>query len=385
MEFLFWLIIALVSYSYFFYTLLLAVIAMFRVRETYDTEYTPHVTMVTAALNEAETIKNKAENCLQLNYPEDKIKFIWVTDGSTDGTDDILKQYPQFKVLHQNERKGKSHAINRAMEYADTEIVVFSDANSMLNSNAVNELVKLFQIPTTGCVAGVKNIAATGNASVVSSGEGIYWRIENLVKKLESDVYSTVGAAGELFAIKTKYFEPIPIDAILDDFVLSLSIALRRKRIRFTPRAIASETASVDVPEEKKRKTRIAAGCLQTMLRMPQLLNPFKTSFLSFQYFSHKILRWTVIPLGIQLLLPLNMYLVHKYSYTNILYNITGILFGLLALFVVFGYLVNKLKSIPKWLILPYYFYFMNTSILKGYANFIIGKQTVKWERAKRA
>ena len=137
-------------------------------------------------------------------------------------------------------------------------------------------------------------------------GEGFYWTYESKIKKWESDINSTVGAAGELFAIRSNLFEPSPKDTLLDDFVISLNTVKKGFKIKYSPDAYAIETASFNVNEELKRKIRIACGGIQTMLRYPSLLNPFKFGFLSFQYFSHKVLRWTIIPFSFLFILACN-------------------------------------------------------------------------------
>lgn len=311
---LFWILIVTIFYIYLGYTLVLLFISL--IRQFFNSKkiqpvehYEPAVTIFIAAYNEKEVIANKIENLRSLDYPKDKLKFLWITDGSDDGSHEYLSNFPDMLVFHKNERKGKIGAMNRGMKFVATPIVIFCDANSLLVPQVVKKVVEAFSDNSVGCVAGEKQITKHHADIAVSSGEGIYWQYESIIKKLESEVNSTIGAAGELFAIRTELFEEVESDTVLDDFVISLRIAQKGYKVKYVPEAIAIETSSASISEEMKRKIRIAAGCLQTIPRLNTLLNPFKFGFLSIQYWSHKILRWTFVPFALLLLLPLNTYL----------------------------------------------------------------------------
>lgn len=342
------------------------------------------VTLLIAAYNEENVVSEKMANVESLDYPKQKLHIVWVTDGSSDSTVEMLKSYTNVKVLHKPKREGKTAAINRAMPYIDTPIVIFTDANAILNSQSIKEIVSLFADNKIGCVAGEKrvNIESKDNAS--SSGEGFYWRYESLLKKLDSKLYSAVGAAGELYAIRRNLFEKIPNDTILDDFVLSLQIASKGYRISYCPEAYAMEYSSDSMIEEEKRKVRIAAGGLQAVWRLCPLLNIFRYKLLSFQYISHRVLRWTITPLALFALLPLNVLLcIQTYpacTFPAILL-ILQIIFYLLG-FV--GYALTKKNIKNKVLFIPYYFLFMNLNVIKAYPYLMKRNNTGIWEKAKR-
>ncbi|MEA3317012.1 MAG: glycosyltransferase family 2 protein, partial [Bacteroidota bacterium] len=261
---------------------------------------------------------------------------------------------------------------------------IFSDANTTLSSNSIIEITKLFYNKKTGCVAGEKKIIKNIKDNAISSGEGLYWRYESILKENESNFYSTIGAAGELFAIRTELFKPIKADTILDDFEISLQIALMGYRIKYSSKAYAIENASTNINEELKRKTRIAAGSFQTLSRLKKLLNPFNNFLLWFMYISHKVLRWTVIPLSLPIILILNSIIFLNCTnginfYTIFFYS--QILFYFLALL---GYLFQSKKTKFNFIYVPYYFLIMNLSIIIGFFKHLNKRQTVIWEKSKR-
>lgn len=299
MHALFWITLLLLFYTYFGYGLLLLLLnAVFKRRETVDETLLPPLTFVVPAYNEEAVIAQKMENTLALDYPAERISFLFVTDGSTDATPEIVRRYAQIALLHQPQREGKSAALNRAMRTVQTPVVVFSDANAMLHPQSLRKLVRHYADETVGGVSGEKRIAAA-ERSAVGFGERLYWRYESLLKKANGDFYTTVGAAGELFSMRTSLFRPLKPDVILDDFVVSAGACLQGRRFLYEPEAVAAESSSASFGEERKRKVRISAGCYQALVRMPALLNPVRNFRLAFQYVSHRVLRWTVCPLAV--------------------------------------------------------------------------------------
>jgi cellulose synthase/poly-beta-1,6-N-acetylglucosamine synthase-like glycosyltransferase len=348
----------------------------------YPVDYEPEVTLFISAYNEKEYIEIKVSNSLQLDYPREKLKIIFVTDGSDDGTPDVVKKYPEVRLLHENERKGKIGAINRGIKHVDSPIVIFSDCNTMLAKESVREIVKQFRNPKVGCVAGEKRITKKFKDIAVNAGEGIYWRYESWVKKTESDVYTTIGAAGELFAIRRELFIEVEKDTILDDFIISLRIAQKGYKINYTPKAYAIETASASIREEMKRKVRISSGGLQSLVRLKAILNPFRYGCLTFQYISHKVLRWTIIPFSFPILLVLNLLLFLHTDYVIYEFMMAGQI--AFYLFVLIGWALENQHIRIKILFIPYYVFFMNLSVYIGLFRFISGKQSANWDRAKR-
>ena len=347
----------------------------------------PELTLFIAAYNEEDVIDDKMRNCLALDYPADKLHILWVTDGSNDHTNERLSRWPQATVLHQPQRQGKTAALNRGIHFVTTPIVVFTDANTHLNREALRKIVHAFANPETGCVAGEKRIAVQAEDNAASGGEGLYWKYESALKKLDSRLYSAVGAAGELFAIRRELFEEMPADTLLDDFILSLRIVMRGYTIAYCADAYAVENGSADMREEEKRKVRIAAGGLQSVRRLRALLNPFRYGIFSFQYISHRVLRWSLTPVLLFLLLPLNAILIFTTD-RPLLYAVIWLLQTLFYLMASsLGYYLSTKHIKNKILFVPYYFLFMNINVIRGF-NYLRkrrGQTGGAWEKARRA
>ncbi|WP_439505937.1 glycosyltransferase family 2 protein [Sediminibacterium sp.] len=387
MELFFWICIAVILYTYLGYGLVLYFIlklkALFFGKKTpIPIGYTPTVTVVVAAYNEAYCIEEKILNTLALNYPKDKISFIFITDGSTDETPAIVSKYPTILGMHESGRSGKIAAVHRAMGKVQTEIVVFTDANTMLNADAVLLMCRHYQDERVGAIAGEKRVQIT-ETSDATAGEGFYWKYESKLKKWDSELYSVVGAAGELFSIRTALYEPVAPDTILDDFMISMNIALKGFKIIYEPEAYASELASANTGEELKRKIRIAAGGVQSTIRLKSLLLPFKQPILSFEFISHRILRWVVTPYMMIIALIINIWLVTDLGLGNIYgLMLLGQLFFYTA--ALLGWIMEQRQLKVKIFFIPYYFCLMNYAVIAGFIRYFSTKQSVLWEKAKR-
>ncbi len=387
-DYFFWIAAIIVLYTYIGYGLLLYLLVKIKekrhpVQPLYLQKPPPTATLLIAAYNEEDIVDLKMENCNRLNYPKGKLNIVWVTDGSTDNTNLKLAEYPEITVLHVPERKGKTAALNRGMQYIHTPFTVFTDANTMLNQEAIREILTPFSDPVVGCVAGEKRIVVEDKDNAAAGGESFYWRYESKLKSWDSRLYSTVGAAGELFAIRTSLFKTMPEDTLLDDFVLSMSIASQGYKIAYRDAAYAIESASADIGNEQKRKVRIAAGGLQAIWRLLPLLNIFRHGILSFQYISHRVLRWSITPVLLFLLFPLNILLVSlRPEQTG--YMILLVLQSLFYLMAIGGSILQRRHIKVKILFIPYYFVFMNLNVIKAFFYLQKHKGTGAWEKAKR-
>lgn len=385
MELALWLLIALVIYTYLGYGVLIYLLVKLKPRKDIIAkagEYLPPVTLVVPAWNEEAFIAEKARNCLELDYPSDKLRILFITDGSTDDTVEILRHTAGVEVIHENRRAGKSAAENRAVKFVDTPYVIFCDANTYLNRDCVKELVKHYVDPQVGAVAGEKKIITTGNDQASGAGEGLYWKYESTLKRLDSELYSVVGAAGELISFRTDLLQDLEEDTILDDFVQSLRICQQGYRVKYEPAAYAMETASANLREELKRKIRIAAGGWQAMLRLSALLNPFRHPVLSFQYVSHRVLRWSVSAFALPVIFILSLLLWLKTS--ALLYGLIFIAQSLFWTMALAGWLLEQRGIKSKLLFVPLYFGIMNYAVYRGVLRFIKGRQQATWERSKR-
>lgn len=384
---LFWIALFVVVYTYIGYGLFLY--AAVKLREALrprtvspDPDPWPEVTLLIAAYNEEEVVEQKMRNSLAQDYPAEKLRIVWVTDGSNDATNERLAAWPEAQVLFSPERRGKTAALNRAFALIDTPLVVCTDANTMLNREAVREMVRLFSDPEVGCVAGEKRVAAAdGNAA---STEGIYWKYESKLKEWDDRLRSACGAAGELFAVRKSLFRPVPEDTLLDDFLISMRIVMQGYRIAYSTRAYALETPSADMREEGKRKRRIAAGGLQAIARLRPLLNPLRYGVFSWQYVSHRVLRWSLAPVLLLLLIPLNAALACC-AERNTVYVVLLLLQGLFYLAGIAGWLLSRRGIKSRLLYVPYYFLFMNVNVFRGMWYLATHKGSGAWEKARRA
>jgi len=389
MKLILWLSLFVVFYTYAGYGLflyfLIVLKRIFKGRKSIpaeDINTLPTCTLVVAAYNEELFIAEKISNTLKLNYPSQKLNILFITDGSSDSTPAIIANYPQIKLLHQPQRAGKIAAIHRAMEHVNTDVIVFTDANTFLNQNALIKICRHYADNTVGAVAGEKRVHFDETADASAAGEGFYWKYESTLKKWDSELYSVVGAAGELFSVRRSLYQPVASDTVLDDFMISMLIAKKGYRIVYEPEAYATETASENVSEELKRKVRIAAGGIQSILRLKSLFNPFPYPVLSFQYISHRVLRWTITPFLLILSFILNIILALEPSSTG--YQIllaAQVLFYILA---IMGFVMERRQLRVKILFIPYYFCVMNYAVLAGIIRYFSTKQSAVWEKVER-
>ncbi|MFN2457430.1 MAG: glycosyltransferase family 2 protein [Chitinophagaceae bacterium] len=382
LKFLFWLLLAILFYTYIGYALIVIVNNLFKKHsfKRSDLQDWMEVTFVVASYNEEKILTQKIENTLSLNYPSGKLKFIVVTDGSDDGSVNIVKQYQQqVFLLHSPERRGKAAAMNHAMQHVQTSIVIFSDANCLLNKDSVQHMMKHFIGDKVGAVAGEKKITrSTG----FGSAEGWYWKYESWMKKMDAALYSVVGASGELFAMRTNLFEPLDENTLLDDFMLSAYVCLQGYVIAYEPKAYAVEFPSASLYDEQNRKVRIAAGAFQALSKINFQTLIKQPLLLAFQFFSRRWLRWVVCPFAIIAVFVLNASLsalpgkdIYDYFF------ITQIIFYIAA---VLGALLMRHNKTFILTTIPFYFLFMNFCMLQGLLLFLQKKQTVLWPKTER-
>lgn len=385
---IFWSFVFIIIYTYVLYPFILYFLNFIKEKNNNNSnnfknkiDY-PDVTLVILAYNEERFIEQKVKNCNELIYPKNKLNILWVTDGSNDNSNNILIEKFNQQVLYKPERKGKINAMNRAVSYISTPIIIFTDANTEINNSSIIKIVEQYNNENVGCVAGEKRIYIEEQENASVAGEGLYWKYESYIKNLESKLGSTIAAAGELFSIKRELYTQIPDDTILDDLALSLNVIKKGYIIKYAPDAYSYEKGSKTIKDEFKRKIRIAAGNFQTLFRMPELLNIFKYKFISFEYISHKVLRWTLVPISFPIILISNiLILLNTFSTFYLLALMFQIFFYFLALI---GFLLNKKEIKFKFLFIPFYVLLMNFAMYKGFIMFLKKKQTVLWEKVER-
>jgi len=385
-EYIFWVSCFIIFYNYAGYAIVAYLLTRLQKRrkKNESTAFLPSISFIVAAYNEEDCIEKKILNSFEQNYPSEKIEYIFITDGSTDNTPAIIKAFPSIRLLHDAARQGKSSALNKAVHEAQNEILVFSDANTVLNRDACKYIALHYNDPEVGGVAGEKKVLS-GNieSDGIGSSEGLYWKYESFLKKIDSEFYSVVGAAGELFSLRKDLYENVEPQVILDDFIISMKVAKKGYRVIYEPKAYAMELPSFSIQDERKRKVRIAAGGFQAMGMLPEILHFWKHFKLSFLYISHRVLRWTLSPLCLVLAF-LSCFWLSLFS-GNILYKLgmgAQTVFYLSGLFAYTFPLLSKKFKIIK---LPYYFIFMNISVIQGFFRFLGRKQSSVWEKVKRS
>ena len=373
----FWLCLAIVVYTYIGYGIVLYLLVFIKRLATkakpladISDDCLPEVTLMVCAYNEEDIIAEKMANTHLLDYPADRLHLVWVTDGSTDNTNTLLSAYPEVEIVYSPERRGKAAALKHGIKEVKTEIVMMTDANTMLNPGAVREIVRLMQDPKVGCVSGEKKVMEKSDSDEAAQGEGLYWKYESTLKRLDGELYSAMGAAGELCVIRRQLMTDIPDDTLLDDFIISMEIVRTGYKIAYTSKAYAMEYGSADLHEESKRKRRIAAGGLQSCWRLRSLMNPLRYPVVAFQFVSHRVLRWTITPVCLFALIPLNTILV--LSGEGIIYTVIWVLQILFYASAAAGLRISK------------YFVFMNLNVFRGMA-YLFNNTSGMWEKAKRA
>lgn len=390
---IFWISLFLIFYSYVGYGILVWFLvklkSAFRGRELRvgsqepgAVHPSPAVALVVAAYNEEDFILEKIQNTLALDYPKDKLELIFITDGSNDNTPAIVARFPEILLLHQPARQGKVAAMNRAIQQVQSPLVIFCDANTLLNTACIREIVKHYEDPKVGGVAGEKKIMQQGKDAAAAAGEGLYWKYESFLKRLDSDLHTTVGAAGELFSVRKSLFEQAPEGTIIEDFVQSLKLVINGYVVRYEPNAYAAEAPSASIKDEMKRKVRICAGAFQAMVLLKELFNVFKYPVASFQFISHRILRWTVCPIALILLLLSNILIVVMGG--SFFYQAVLVLQTIFYIMGITGWVYANRNIRLKAVYIPFYFLFMNLSVFIGFNRFLRNKQTVLWEKAAR-
>jgi poly-beta-1,6-N-acetyl-D-glucosamine synthase len=379
-EVAFWLAIGLVLYAYAGYGICVGILGLVRPRPPRSGAGQPHVSLIVPAYNEASYLAAKLDNSLALDYPADRFEILVISSGSTDGTDRIAEMYAPHGVrtLVQQTRAGKEAAMHEAARHARGEILVFTDANALLNREAIRLMVRWFADPDVGCVSGEKRVASAGRESA-GAGEGAYWRYESMLKRLDSAVGSTMGAPGELCAIRANLMTARERDNIIEDFVLSMRVVEAGYRIVHEPDAVAIEDGCERFEDVFERRARIAAGAFQSIWRLKALLHP-RYGLVWWQYVSHRVLRWGVVPLLLPLLIAINWRIVSAQPiYRVILAAQSAFYAAALA-----GWWLRRTPlGQYRLLSMPFFFSAANAAVLVGGMRLVTGRQTVLWKRTR--
>jgi biofilm PGA synthesis N-glycosyltransferase PgaC len=390
---LFWFCVLLIVYVYAGYPFLIAFFAHLRPERRFP-PFTnlPSVTLLIAAYNEERVIAAKLENCLALDYPPERLQILIAADGSNDRTMEIVESYAGrgVELSYSPERRGKLAAINRAMQMARNEIVVFSDANNSYATDTLRTLVAPFADERVGCTAGSKNIIAAG--SRLGEADSLYWRYESFIKKQETRLTGCcIGVSGEIYAIRRELYRPLPDKVINDDFFVALSIIQQGYNVIYVPEAVSCETTSASEQDEIIRRTRIVAGRYQAMIFSLRKL-PWRRPLIVWQILSHKFMR-PLVPFAMLGALAGNLGAVALPStgrlpaWLSLALPYGWVFLGLQAGFYLLALLGKRLRMsglFGKLLYIPTFLVNSNYAALLGLFRYLTGRQTALWEKAAR-
>ena len=367
MKILFWLSLVLTTYTYFGYAIWLWIYAHLRKRPVLRSTNTPSVSIIIAARNEEASLPAKIENLRLLDYPQDQLQIIVASDGSTDQTADILRDHANdILPVVLEESRGKAGALNEAVKLATGDILVFLDARQTVDGDAVSELVACFADPEVGAVSGELLLESAPGQSAANA-LGIYWKIEKIVRKLESASGSVVGVTGAIYAIRREHYTEIPHGTLLDDVFVPMNVARTGKRVIFQPSAIARDRLFSQKGKEFSRKVRTLTGNYQLLGLAPWLLSPANP--LLFRFVSHKLLR-LLIPLLLILMLVAS--LMSRGPFFKAAFWLQ-ILFYVLAVLGTLSPSTRRFKPVA----IANTFVMLNAAAALAFYNFVVGRNRV--------
>lgn len=369
---IFWITVGLIFYAYFGYALSIFILSLF-VRNPIkaDEGYEPVVTVLITAYNEEKNIAKKLENTIGLDYPQDKLEILVASDGSSDRTDQIVVDYSKrhriIKFLRVEGRVGKTETQNQAVLSARGEVIMFSDATTDYRKDAIRKIVRNYADPSIGAVSGRYNYVSN-KGSLMGVASILFWKYENFIKSCQTRIKTITGCCGCIYSVRKALYEPLKRD-IISDLVEPLKILRKGYRIAFEPEAIAYETTTERSSEELKMRIRVITRGMNGILHMKNLLNPLRYGFVSFQLFSHKILRW-FIPIFMITLFLSNLFLFGHWIY-DLIFSVQAAIYMLASI----GLVVDKYGIRSRILSMPLYFCVINIACLISLFNIIKGEK----------
>ena len=371
---IFWISALALFYVYVGYPLLLSLIAPFKKRRSLEPGFTPSISVLIAACNEEASIRQKLEQTLKLEYPSDKIEVLVLSDGSQDHTDEIVRQFPdpRVRLVRIDERRGKTNAQNEGVKLARGEVLIFSDATTIYHSQALTYLAGNYQDPTVGAVSGRYQYFDPKQASPTGMGTIAFWSYENRIKTLQSRIDTLTGCCGCIYSVRKSAYTALAPD-VISDLVQPLRVIQKGYRVVFEDRALAYEETTESTSEEFAMRVRVITRGMRGLLSISELLKPWTHPWISFQLFSHKILRW-MVPLFLVLLLAANFALINQPYFRGLL--ILQLCFYALALLQVLVPLHRRWKPLG----LPLYFCTLNAAAVLGAIDLLRGRKHVVWQ-----
>lgn len=372
----FWLAVGFVVYVYVGYPLTLCILPATRAEAAVSADWTPTVSLLIAAHNEAAHLPETLRNKLELDYPRDRLEIVVVSDGSTDNTDESVRAFAAEGVLliRQEPRQGKTMALNRGREVARGEIVAFADANSLWDRGALRDLTRAFHDPRVGYATGCLAYGNPGS-TVTGAGSGLYMAYENWVRRLETRVGSVVGVNGGIDAVRRSLYAPMRADH-LPDFILPLRVMQQGYRVVFRPAALSYEDALERSPDEFRMRVRVSLRALHALLEMRSLLSP-RYGVFAFQLLLHKVLRYAVFS-AMLVALAANLMLAAHPLYRWILAG-QGVFYAAATAGIM-------LRGRGGWLLtLPTFLVVANSAAALAFLKLLRGERQVQWTPRKGA
>lgn len=376
-EWVFWASAVAIAFTYFGYSILVVALASVRRNPPKRAAIEPRVTVLITAYNERQAIARKIEQTLALDYPADKLELIVASDGSTDGTDDIVRSFSArgVKLVRVEGRVGKTETQNQAVKLASGDVIVFSDATTIYERSAIRNLVRNYADPAVGAVSG-RYEYVDPKGTPIGAGSVLFWRYENLIKSAQTDIKTITGCCGCIYSVRRDLYVPLPAD-IISDLCQPLKIIENGHRVVFEKDAVAYEETTTKVAEEFSMRVRVMVRGMRGMLFMKKLFNPFNFGFVSFQLFSHKVLRW-MVPVFLALMLVSSALLVNRVPYGLLL--AAQLVFYAMALT---GYVAERFGRRFKVLSIPVFFVTVNLASVVAMIRVYKGQRAVTWETVR--
>jgi cellulose synthase/poly-beta-1,6-N-acetylglucosamine synthase-like glycosyltransferase len=371
----FWFFVSSVFYTFLGYPLAIFLLSRLFPRPIRKDDFWPSVSIIIAAYNEERDLRSKLDNMLSLDYPKDKLEIVVASDCSSDDTDEIVRSYANRGViLHRQEtRQGKTRAQQQAVKISTGEILVFSDATTIFELDAVSKIVRSFADPEVGCVAG-RLTYVDRTSTAVGKGCRSYWGYEKFLKACESRLGSLIGVSGCLYAVR-RICQARLANQMIDDFVIATEIRLQGLRTVYEPEAISTEDTNNKGQDELRMRIRVISQTIRALNRYREIFSLAKHGMFAFQMFSHKVLRY-VVPVFLVGALVSNWFLIEK----SIYYKYTFLAQVVFYFSTVVGWGAERMKVKIGPLAIPYYFLLVNVASVAGFMRFIVGETQVVWE-----
>jgi cellulose synthase/poly-beta-1,6-N-acetylglucosamine synthase-like glycosyltransferase len=378
-ETVFWAMVAVVLYAYVGYSLTILLLARFIHHAIRRAPIEPRVTYLITAYNEEKNVRAKLEQVLSLDYPHDRLEVIVASDASTDGTDDVVRQFADrgVRLVRVEGRAGKTETQNRAVREATGEIIIFSDATTVYEKSALRNIVRNYADPTVGAVSGRYEYRNPTGAPI-GFGSILFWKYENLIKILQTRIGTITGCCGCIYSVRRELYQPLPAE-IISDLVEPLKILEKGYRIVFEPDAMAFEETTENTSEEFSMRVRVVTRGMRGLWYMRTLFNPFRYGFVSFQLFSHKVLRW-LIPVFLPVLFVSNVWLLGSSWFYDAMFGLQLAFYGVALL----GLLAERANITFKMLTVPLYFVTVNAAAIVALYRVWKGHKAQTWETIRR-